>query len=228
MSRHFETCVWMKMVNILYKMVFCGCGWFCNASTWFMFWRIMVTLIWLWSAVTDVAVRLYLLSAHSGRVCKSMTKWRASTQWGHCCWPHCGGKTGEHWCLLPQRSVGTKQPVCTGWGQGAQDEVNVLQPNNQHVDFFTGWPSSARGRSLVPLWGCGHGHTAPARIMIDGLRFTHSINNMDSLQVVSKCATHLIQKLRASVVDVSSGCLRSSPSLTETRCWISSCFTPSA
>lgn len=45
-----------------------------------------------------------------------------------------------------------KQPVCTGWGQGAQDEVNVLQPNNQHVDFFTGRPSSGQSKSLVELW----------------------------------------------------------------------------
>lgn len=32
---------------------------------------------------------------------------------------------------------------------GAKDEVNVLEPNNQHVDVFTGWPSSmvAAGQS---------------------------------------------------------------------------------
>lgn len=37
-------------------------------------------------------------------------------------------------------------------GVGAKDEVNVLEPNNQHVDVFTGWPSSIvtaeRSRSL--------------------------------------------------------------------------------
>lgn len=27
-------------------------------------------------------------------------------------------------------------------GVGVKAEVNVLQPNNQHVDIFTGWPSS--------------------------------------------------------------------------------------
>lgn len=46
-------------------------------------------------------------------------------------------------------------------GVGVRDEVNVLEPNNQHVDVFTGWPSSmgAAGqirslgvRALWELW----------------------------------------------------------------------------
>lgn len=37
-----------------------------------------------------------------------------------------------------------------GWGQ--KDEGNVLEPNNQHVDVFTGWPSSrvVAGHSRSP------------------------------------------------------------------------------
>lgn len=36
-------------------------------------------------------------------------------------------------------------------GVGIKDEVNVLEPNNQHVDVFTGWPSSmgAAGQSRL-------------------------------------------------------------------------------
>lgn len=39
-----------------------------------------------------------------------------------------------------------------GWGQGKKDEVNVLEPNNQHVDVFIGWPIStgAAGSSRSP------------------------------------------------------------------------------
>lgn len=45
--------------------------------------------------------------------------------------------------------MGTNWPVLSGWGAGVKDEVNVLELNNQHVDVFTGWPSSrgATGRS---------------------------------------------------------------------------------
>lgn len=41
---------------------------------------------------------------------------------------------------------------------GAKDEVNVLEPNNQHVDVFTGWPNSmvaagqSRSLGLRALW----------------------------------------------------------------------------
>lgn len=64
-------------------------------------------------------------------------------------WPFCGDKVGEQWCLLQKGSVGTKRP---GWGWGLKDEGNVLEPNNQHVDVFTSWPSSrvAVERSRFP------------------------------------------------------------------------------
>lgn len=41
---------------------------------------------------------------------------------------------------------------CRQDGGGAKDEVNVLEPNNQHVDVFTGWPSPmlAAGSQQVP------------------------------------------------------------------------------
>lgn len=48
---------------------------------------------------------------------------------------------------------------------GVKDEVNVLEPNNQHVDVFTGWPSSmgAAGRWVSGHYGSsGQGHTAPS------------------------------------------------------------------
>lgn len=38
--------------------------------------------------------------------------------------------------------MGTKRPAHRGWGWGQKDEGNVLEPNNQHVDVFSGWPSS--------------------------------------------------------------------------------------
>lgn len=53
---------------------------------------------------------------------------------------------------------------------GVKDEVNVLEPNNQHVDVFTGWPSSmgaaGQGRSLGlralwELWAGTHGAMLP-------------------------------------------------------------------
>lgn len=48
--------------------------------------------------------------------------------------------------------MGTNWPVHRGWGWGQKDEGNVLEPNNQHVDVFTGWPSSrvAAGQSRSP------------------------------------------------------------------------------
>lgn len=36
---------------------------------------------------------------------------------------------------------------CRQDGGGAKDEVNVLEPNNQHADVFTGWPAGS-SRSL--------------------------------------------------------------------------------
>lgn len=54
-------------------------------------------------------------------------------------WPHCGGKVGEHGCTLQQESVGTNWPA----HRGLKGEINVLEPNNQHVHVFSGWPSSA-------------------------------------------------------------------------------------
>lgn len=51
------------------------------------------------------------------------------------------------------------QPVgAQRMGVGAKDEVNVLEPNNHHVDVFTGWPSSMgaaeqiRSLGLRALW----------------------------------------------------------------------------
>lgn len=34
-------------------------------------------------------------------------------------------------------------------GVGVKDEVNVLEPNNQHVDVSTGWPSSTGAAEQV-------------------------------------------------------------------------------
>lgn len=48
--------------------------------------------------------------------------------------------------------------------------------------------------------GCGRG--TQGHHLVPWLRLGHSINNMYSLQVVSKCVPHLIQKLTTSVVDV--------------------------
>lgn len=60
-------------------------------------------------------------------------------------------------------------------GVGVKDEVNVLEPNNQHVDVFTGWPSStgAAGRSrslgLRELWELRAGtHTYSTILLHDG------------------------------------------------------------
>lgn len=38
-------------------------------------------------------------------------------------------------------------------GVGVKDEVNVLEPNNQHVDVFTGWPSSMGAAGQCRLLG---------------------------------------------------------------------------
>lgn len=51
--------------------------------------------------------------------------------------------------------------LTSAMGVGVKDEVNVLEPNNQHVDVFTGWPTSmgAAGQSrtlgLGALWEHG-------------------------------------------------------------------------
>lgn len=51
-------------------------------------------------------------------------------------------------------------------GVGVRDEVNVLELNNQHVDVFTGWPSSTgaagQSRSLGLRASWEQGHTAPS------------------------------------------------------------------
>lgn len=66
--------------------------------------------------------------------------------------------------------MGTNWPLCRGWGLGGKDEVNVLKPNNQHVDVFTGWPSSMgdAGRWVSGHYGSSEQeHIAPSRWMID-------------------------------------------------------------
>lgn len=51
-------------------------------------------------------------------------------------------------------------------GVGVKDEVNVLEPNNQHADVFTLWPSSMGGcrteQVSGPYGSSGQGHTAPS------------------------------------------------------------------
>lgn len=51
--------------------------------------------------------------------------------------------------LATEEECGNQQASAQGMGVGVKDEVNVLEPNNQHVDVFTGWPSSmgAAGQS---------------------------------------------------------------------------------
>lgn len=44
--------------------------------------------------------------------------------------------------LAAEGECGNKLAIAQGMGVGVKDEVNVLEPNNQHVDVFTGWPSS--------------------------------------------------------------------------------------
>lgn len=68
---------------------------------------------------------------------------------------------------------------------GAKDEVNVLEPNNQHVDVFSGWPSSYGGCRTEQVPGSqssGQGHTAPFCWTMDELcpllkitRWNHSM-----------------------------------------------------
>lgn len=60
--------------------------------------------------------------------------------------------------LAAEGECGNKLAIAQGMGVGVKDEVNVLEPNNQHVDVFTGWPSSmgviaqSRWLGLRALW----------------------------------------------------------------------------
>lgn len=58
--------------------------------------------------------------------------------------------------------------------RGLKGEVNVLEPNNQHVHVFSGWPSSGRWvsacqGSMGAVGGTAHwqGHTAPSCWMLE-------------------------------------------------------------
>lgn len=66
--------------------------------------------------------------------------------------PFVGARLGSSDACYRKGSVGTNWPAHRGWGWGQKDEGNVLEPNNQHVDVFTGWPSSrvVAGQSRSP------------------------------------------------------------------------------
>ena len=57
-----------------------------------------------------------------------------------------------------ERECGNQLAGAQRMGVGVKDEVNVLELNNQHVDVFTGWPSSmgaaeqSRSLGLRALW----------------------------------------------------------------------------
>lgn len=93
---------------------------------------------------------------------------------------------------------GNQQAGAQRMGVGVKDEVNALEPNNQHVDVFTGWPSSVgaagQGRSLGlrvlwELWAATH-----STILLDDGRAVLAAKNnrMESFHEVSKYVLHLI------------------------------------
>lgn len=66
-----------------------------------------------------------------------------------------------------RRGVWEPTGQCIQGGGGVKAEVNVLQPNNQHVDVFTGWPSCIGGCSMEQVAGSGQRHTTPSCLMLD-------------------------------------------------------------
>lgn len=81
---------------------------------------------------------------------------------------------------MPATERGVWEP--TGrMGVGIKDEVNIPEPNNQHFDVFTGWPSSMGAAEQSRLPGLG------------ALRQLAAKNNkMESFCEGSKYVLHLI------------------------------------
>lgn len=96
--------------------------------------------------------------------------------------------------------MGTNRPVHRGWGLGVKDEINVLEPNNQHVDVFTGWPNSMGLRDIAGHWLSGrYGGTVPPCWLMHELccllqMKNNNNNKMESYHEVSTTVCSLFEQ----------------------------------